>query len=176
MAEAQQFVWGGPEAAGVPALRSRLQEALAWGGALDAATQAKPTLEALEPLLAWQPPPIAHPGAPPHTSSPELPPQNDVGHLVSRPPFNSLAAPCRHQHPVKDTMFPTASGWSNQSSHPVLQLWNGCGRRRSRRAAGWSGQIRQPPALRSCGCWRRWPLRLVRATSVLQPLHACVTT
>jgi hypothetical protein len=67
VAEAQQFVWGGPEAAGVPALTSRLQEALAWGAALDAATQAKPTLQALDPLLAWQPPPIAHPGARQHT-------------------------------------------------------------------------------------------------------------
>ena len=94
MAEAQQFVWGGPEAAGVPALRARLQEALAWGAALDAAMQAKPTLEALEPLLAWQPPPVAHPGARLHTSQPDYHHESCAWHSMSRrPSLDSLASP-----------------------------------------------------------------------------------
>lgn len=65
IAEAEQFVWGGTEAAEVPALLSRLQETRAWVGALNAAMKSKLTLKALEPLLAWDPPPVSHPGPSP---------------------------------------------------------------------------------------------------------------
>lgn len=60
--EAEQFVWGGPEAAEVPALCGRLREARAWVAALNAALKSKPSLESLEPLLAWDPPPVHHAG------------------------------------------------------------------------------------------------------------------
>ena len=100
MAEAQQFVWGGPEAAGVPALRARLQEALAWGAALDAATQAKPTLQALEPLLAWQPPPIDHPGARLHMYSASCHRKLCTAPRVPSHASQLPAAPCQHRHPA----------------------------------------------------------------------------
>jgi len=61
-AEAEQFVWGGHEAAEVPALAARLAEARAWVSSLNSALKNKPALETLEALLAWDPPPINHTG------------------------------------------------------------------------------------------------------------------
>ena len=62
-AEADQYAWGSAEADGVPALAGRLREARAWVSSLNAVVKAKPELATLEPLLAWDPPPVHHAGA-----------------------------------------------------------------------------------------------------------------
>ena len=53
----------------VPALKARLQEAHTWVTAVNVAVKTKPTLEALEALLAWDPPPVHHAGASVHLIS-----------------------------------------------------------------------------------------------------------
>lgn len=60
---AEQFVWGGAEAAPVAELVASLRRARRWASRVSAATKTKPTMELLRPLLAVDPPPMQHPGA-----------------------------------------------------------------------------------------------------------------
>ena len=67
---AEQFVWGGAEAAPVAELVASLRRARRWASRVSAATKTKPTMELLRPLLAVDPPPMQHPGVLPRLTSP----------------------------------------------------------------------------------------------------------
>ena len=59
---AEQFVWGGVEAAPVAGLVASLKHIRRWASRVSAATKTKPTMQLLRPLLAADPPPMQHPG------------------------------------------------------------------------------------------------------------------
>lgn len=65
LTEAEQFVWGGAEAAQAAELTVSLRRVRRWASRVSAATKTKPTMALLRPLLAADPPPMQHPGAPP---------------------------------------------------------------------------------------------------------------
>lgn len=60
--QSEQFLWGGREVAHGGEHCERLRSARTWVSAVNSALKTRPTLDALEALLARDPPPMHHPG------------------------------------------------------------------------------------------------------------------
>ncbi|KAK9819859.1 hypothetical protein WJX72_003401 [[Myrmecia] bisecta] len=56
--ETEQYAWGGAEFEDVPPVLARLRQAKAWVAQVNGFVKNKPTLEAVAPVLAWDPAPV----------------------------------------------------------------------------------------------------------------------
>ncbi len=63
VARSEQFLWGTREVALGGGYCEQLRTARTWVSAINSALKTRPTLEAVEVLLARDPPPMHHPGA-----------------------------------------------------------------------------------------------------------------
>ena len=63
VAQSEQFLWGGREVAMGRGYCEQLRTARTWVSAINSALKTRPTLEAVEVLLARDPLPMHHPGA-----------------------------------------------------------------------------------------------------------------